>query len=369
MSRLNGKAGAGWHTKRITGRQLRIMPTKWRKLNTVTKPLRVGFVPLCDCAPLVMAQELGLFEKHGLRVHLSREIGWATVRDKIIYGELDAAHALAPMVFATSLGLGSVPADCVTGLVLSLDGNAITLSQSLRDAGVYDGASLRAFAQRWSTPLIFGIPFLYSSHHFLLRAWLVAHGLTPGREVQFVVVPPPQMAANLKVGHLHGYCVGEPWNSVATLAGYGWRVATSEEIAPQHPEKVLMVRRQFAETHAEQHARLIAALLEACQFCAAPKNRERVIETLGEPQYVNAPASALRDGCNFTLAHTSATDAAAHAPSADKAAWVLAQMHACGLLADHAAESRDLAAEIFRTDIFQTATQPNQRYETINSTH
>src|SRR5882672_4939688 len=96
-----------------------------------SRPLRLGFVPLCDCAPLVMAQELGLFEKHGLRVHLSREPGWATVRDKIIHRELDAAHALAPMVFAASLGLGSARADCLTGLVLNLNGNALTLAQSL----------------------------------------------------------------------------------------------------------------------------------------------------------------------------------------------------------------------------------------------
>ncbi|HTJ00173.1 MAG TPA: CmpA/NrtA family ABC transporter substrate-binding protein [Dongiaceae bacterium] len=334
--------------------------SKYRQqFNTAARPLRVGFVPLCDCAPLVIAQELGLFEKYGLHVHLSREVGWATVRDKIIYGELDAAHALAPMVFAASLGLGSVPAACVTGLVLSLNGNAITLSQTLADAGVRDGATLRAFTRHWSTPLIFGIPLLYSSHHFLLRAWLEQHGLIPGRDVQFVVVPPPQMVANLKAGHLHGYCVGEPWNAVATGAGHGWRAATSLDIAPHHPEKVLMVRREFAAAHPEQHERLIAALLEACHFCAAPENRERIIETLGEARYVNAPAAALRAGYDLTLDWAIAAAAAGetYEPTAAKAAWVLNHMRAAGLVPNPAVVTAATAAEVFRADIFQAARQ------------
>ena len=114
------------------------MQGRWQKTHTISKPLRVGFVPLCDCAPLVMAQELELFEKHGLRVHLSREAGWATIRDKIIYGELDAAHALAPMVFAANLGLGSVRAECLTSFVLTLEGNAITVARSLSGGAAWD---------------------------------------------------------------------------------------------------------------------------------------------------------------------------------------------------------------------------------------
>src|SRR5438552_14593927 len=131
--------------------------------------IRVGYVPLCDCAPLVMAQELGLFEKHGLRVRLCREAGWATIRDKILYGELDAAHALAPMVPAASAGLGSVAIPCLAGMVLNLNGNAITLSQTLWHAGARDGVSLRRVVRNGRSPLAFGVPFLYSAHHFILR--------------------------------------------------------------------------------------------------------------------------------------------------------------------------------------------------------
>lgn len=299
-----------------------------------------------------MAQELGLFEKHGVRVHLSREVGWATVRDKIIYGELDAAHALAPMVFAASLGLGSVQVDCLTGLVLTLNGIAITLSRELRDAA----RSLREFVRQRDQPLVLGVPFLYSSHLFLLQAWLKSQGLSIERDIQLVVTPPPQMPSNLKTGHLDGYCVGEPWNSVAQLAGFGWRAAASTSIAPQHPEKVLMVRRDFAETRAGEHHRLIAALYEACQFCAQPENRERVIETLGEPRYVNAPAAALREGCEFTLKHA-ASGPAALEPSAESAAWVLENLRESGLL-PAAMLTAGIAAKVFRADIFQAAIKP-----------
>src|SRR5258706_1332861 len=135
------------------------------------RSLRVGFVPLTDCAPLVMAHELGLFRKHGLNVALSRELGWATVRDKIIYGELDAAHALAAMPLAATLGLGSIQCDCLTALVLSLHGNAITLSNDLWRRGVRHGVSLRQeiVRSRGEKAFVFGTVHPVSSHHYLLR--------------------------------------------------------------------------------------------------------------------------------------------------------------------------------------------------------
>jgi ABC-type nitrate/sulfonate/bicarbonate transport system substrate-binding protein len=324
----------------------------------------VGFVPLCDCAPLAVASELGLFEKNGLNVELRREVGWATIRDKIIYRELDAVHALAPMVFAASFGLGSIQADCVTGLVLSLEGNAITVAQSLHGIGVSGGETWRKFVNRRGGPLIFGIPFLYSSHYFLLRAWLQSHGLRPERDVQFAVVPPPQMPVNLKAGHLHGYCVGEPWNSVAVSEKFGWRAATSAEIAPWHPEKVLMVRRDFAESRTDDHERLIAALLEACRFCASPGNRETVIEILTAPAYVKANPTVLLE--TFGRAgQTVDFSPEAHEPSAEKAAWVLDHLVESELM-PAIKEHRQAAARIFRADIFQNATQTQNPHELAN---
>jgi ABC-type nitrate/sulfonate/bicarbonate transport system substrate-binding protein len=320
---------------------------------------------LSDCAPLVVARELGLFDKYEVRVRLSREIGWATVHDKICYGELDAAHALGPMVFAAGLGLESPRIDCLTGVVLNRHGNAVTLSKALWESARH-GSSLRGFLQDRRDKLVVGIPFLCSSHHFLARSWLRSQGLSPEQVANFVVVPPPQMPANLKAGHLAAYCVGEPWNSVAVLAGSGMIAATSAEIAPLHPEKVLMVRREFAETRSEEHVRLIAALLEACTYCDAPQNHPQILELLSRKEYVNAPIEALRPSLaghlsglhgdeeprdDFTIFARDDTNE----PSEEKAAWILQGMRTSGLSGNSAAQDLALARRVFRVDIFEQA--------------
>lgn len=331
-------------------------------------PLRLGFVPLTDCAPLVVAHELGLFRKYGVRVTLHHELGWATIRDKVIYGELDAAHALAAMPVAATLGLGSIRCECLTGLVLNLHGNAITLSNDLRERGVSDGASLRqaAFRLRGEKTFTFGAVAPFSSHYFLLRRWLMNSGIHPERDVRIVIVPPPQMVANLKAGHLDGFCVGEPWNSVAAQSGVGWCVAASAELAPEHPEKVVMVRREFSEKRAEEHIALLAALLEACAFCEEKSNHAQLAATLARSEYVGAPESALLRGLcgefelgngrarpvrDFTIFHNHY----ANDPSAAKAAWVLQEMRAVATTLESSLFSAALGRRIFRTDIFEKA--------------
>ena len=350
------------------------------KVGVTQKKLRVGFVPLTDCAPLVMAHELGLFRKFGLDVVLSRELGWATIRDKVIHGELEAAHAVAGMPVAATLGLGSIPCDCLTALVLNLHDNAITLSNELWSRGVRGGTTLREeiIRSRREKMFTFGVVHPFSSHNFLLRDWLAAAGIHPDRDVRLVVVPPPQMVANLQVGNLDGFCAGEPWNSVAVQSRAGWCPAVSAELAPGHPEKVLMVRREFAEKRAGQHLALVAALLEACEFCDAPDNRERIIATLAQPAYVNVPASSLRRGFsaefdfghgevrhipNFNVFHRHH----ANEPSADKAAWVLQRLRSSGLGVDSPALNGALGRRVFRTDIFDQAVRI--RNSTTNLNH
>ena len=330
------------------------------------RAIRLGFVALSDCAPIVMAAELGLFAKHGIDVELHREVGWATVRDKIIYGELDAAHAPAGLVVAASCGLGSVRTECLTGLVLNLHGNAITLSQTLWQRGVRDGGTLRQAIPDSGGRLTFGVVHAYSAHSFLLRNWLRAHRILPERDVRIVIVPPAQVHANLKAGHLDGYCVGEPWNSLAVLTRSGWCVATSEDLAPRHPEKVLMVRRDFAERSEREHLALIAALVEACAFCAQPENRERLMETLAQPAYVSVPIQALRmsmagtfDYGNGRIEKQSSFHVFAgegvNEPSAEKARWVVENLLASGLVQDPSLVPAERAADWFRSDIFQQA--------------
>jgi two-component system, oxyanion-binding sensor len=330
--------------------------------------MRLGFVPLTDCAPLVMAQELGLFKKYGLHVTLTRELGWATIRDKVIHGELDAAHAVAGMPVAATLGLNSVACDCVTALVFNLHGNAITLSADLWERGVRDGKSLRAeiARTRGQKTFTFGVVYSFSSHNYLLRNWLAAAGIQPDRDVRIVVVPPAQMVTNLKAGHLDGFCVGEPWNSLAVRAGEGCVVAVSAELDPLHPEKVLMVRREFAEKREPEHLALIAALLEACAYCDQPENHNEIISVLARPDYVNVAADVLRCGLTgpFSFTKKEARNISdfcifhrqdANEPSADKAGWVLRNLRTSGLCKDATLLNAALSRKVFRADIFAAA--------------
>jgi two-component system, oxyanion-binding sensor len=333
-----------------------------------SQPLRLGFVPLTDCAPLVMAKELDLFRKHGLKVELKRELGWATIRDKVVYSELDAAHAVVGMPFAATLGLGCVQCDCLTALVLNQHGNAITLSRELCNRGVRSNSLLRAEIVRRgnSKPLTFGIVYPFSSHNFVLRAWLAAAGIHPDRDVRIVVVPPPQMAANLKAGHLDGFCVGEPWNSVAVQSGVGCCVAASAELAPGHPEKVLMTRRAFAEKRASEHLALLAAILEACVFCQDPANHCQIIATLARAEYVGVSEKALDPGfrgrldpeqgnlrtvADFNIFH----GRDANDPSSDKAAWVLKHLRETGRVSDTQLLDQTLGRRVFRSDLYNEA--------------
>ena len=331
--------------------------------------LRLGFVPLTDCAPLVMAQELGLFRRYGLSVTLCRELGWASVRDKLVTGELAAAQAVAGMPYAVSLGLGSPPTPCVTGLVLNLHGNGITLSNELWRKGVRDAATLGELIRRTRgrRTLTFGVVSPVASHHFLLRGWLRSGGIDPEREVQIVVVPPPQMPGALRAGHLDGCCVGEPWNSIAVQSRAGWCAAASAELAPGHPEKVLVVRRDFAQHNAGEHEALIAALLDACEFCDAAENRESVLSVLARREYLGRlPAAALRPALtgefdfgrgstrrvrNFLVFHRQD----ANEPSADKAGWIMQQMRASGLAPAPAELTPAFARSVFRCDVFDRA--------------
>ena len=344
------------------------MKTAIHSVHTLRRGIRVGFVPLTDCAPLVMAQELGLYQKYGLQVELSRELGWATIRDKMVHRELDAAHALAAMPIAATLGLGSVACACLTALVLNLNGNAITFSNDLRKRGVKDGKTLREeiIRSRREKTHTFGVVFPFSSHRHLLRQWFSAHGIDSERDVHIVVVPPPQMVANLKAGHLDGFCVGEPWNSVAVAARAGWIAATSAELDALHPEKVLMVRTDFATNRSAEHVALVAALLEACEFCDQPENHDRVISVLARPQYVGVTESALRHGItgqldfghgltrslrDFCIFHRDN----ANEPTGEKAAWALELVRASGLCPNPGAINFALGRNVFRADIFQQA--------------
>jgi ABC-type nitrate/sulfonate/bicarbonate transport system substrate-binding protein len=295
-------------------------------------PLRVGFVPLVHAAPLLAASALGLFEQHGLRVRLSREVGWATIREKILSGELDAAQALAPMPLAMSLGLNSAPADCLTALVLNNHGDTVILTRRLWRETQGDPKDLLASRSRSDAPLTFGIVYPHSAQSYLLRRWLTGAGLVADRDFRLVVVPPQQTVHHLKAGHLDGCCVGEPWGSLAVRSGVGVIAALSADLAPGHPEKVLLVRASFHQRHPDLHAALVRALLEACAWCADPANQPSMIALLAGAQGIDASAEVIAPSVTgeFNLGENrseSRPDALVfhgsrvNAPTLDCAAW------------------------------------------------
>ena len=264
-----------------------VSPTASRRaLGGVVQPVRIGFVPLADCAPLLVAEEMVMFRRHGVMVRLSCEVGWATVREKLLYHQLDAAHAIAGLALSMRMGISAPPMPVVAPFVFNLHGNAITLSRDLWNRGVRDARTLHKLLRSSSGRMLtLGVVSRFSSHAFLMRQWLATGGIIDGDRVRIVVLPPTQMASNLAAGVIDGFCAGEPWNSVAVHSGAGWIVATSEQLAPNHPEKVLLMSERFVEEHQVQAAAIVAALHEACAFCDLPENRPEVVRIL------------LRSGC------------------------------------------------------------------------
>jgi ABC-type nitrate/sulfonate/bicarbonate transport system substrate-binding protein len=339
--------------------------------------LRLGYVALTDAAPLLIARELDYFGRHGLPVELRPEIGWATIRDKVAYRELDGAHALAGMLFATKLGIGCPAANVLTGLVLNMHGNAITLAKDLADAGDDVGATLRSAARQrgGEDRLTFGVVFPWSTHHLQLLQWLREMGLDPDRDVRVVAVPPPQMFRNLAAGTIDGFCAGEPWNSLAVAKGAGRIVTVSALIDPGHVEKVFMVHAAFATDCADEHERLIAALAEACAWCDEPANRPQLVSLLAATTGLNLPPEVLAPALIGPLRYGSGQQIAgedflvfhrndANVPAPRRAERQLQAMARAGLVPAAVAHQLTIVDDLYRDDIYFHATGKSNNHAT-----
>jgi ABC-type nitrate/sulfonate/bicarbonate transport system substrate-binding protein len=327
-------------------------------------PLKIGFLQVNDCAPIVAARELGYFKKYGLPVEIKRLNSWRELHDQMVHAELDGAGAPGALPFLMRLGLISDTSPCVSGLVLSLQGNAITVSRELSLRGVRDAASLAELMRRdrGKRTYTFGVDLMFSSSYFLLCCWLRQSGLLPLAEVRIQTVPPAQMFPMLKLGYLDGFCAGEPWNSVAVDAKVGATVSTSAGLAPVHPEKVLLVREVFARERTQEHELLIASLLEACAFCDEPRNREALCELLSRPEYVDAPKECLAagllglsepQGSRIQSLHGLNIFQRHHAnkPTLARASWITGQLHTFFRWKQKPAG----LSHVFRPDIFDRA--------------
>ncbi len=245
--------------------------------------LRLGFVPLLDAAPLLVAERMGFFRDGGLRVRIEPELGWGSIREKIVYGELDAAHAPGGLLFSVLCGSHARPRPVCTDFVLNLQGNAITLSRRLWEKGVRDAQTLRLLIRsEGRRNIVLAVPSPFSSHQYLLRKWLRSGGICPDGDVRIAILPPPLVAEHMREGQIDGFCVGDPWNSAVALDGEGWIVATSGDLDPGHPEKVLLLTEEMRRERADEYAAFREALVRACRFCDDPVNRPGVAELLDE---------------------------------------------------------------------------------------
>jgi nitrate/nitrite transport system substrate-binding protein len=251
--------------------------------------LTIGFIPLTDCASVVMAGELGLFKKYGLNVTISKEASWAAVRDKLLLGQLDAAHVLYGLIYGAHLGIGSQKKDMAILMGLNHNGQAITMSKKLADAGIKDGASLKKAVDKKEREFTFAQTFPTGTHAMWLYYWLAAHDIDPFKDVKTIVIPPPQMVANMRVGNMDGYCVGEPWNARAIFDKIGFTATTTQAIWKNHPEKVLGTTKEFVDKYPNTTRAMMAAVIEASQHIDTMSNRDKVSEVIGGKSYVNAP--------------------------------------------------------------------------------
>jgi nitrate/nitrite transport system substrate-binding protein len=277
--------------------------------------IKIGFIPLTDCGSVVMAHELGLYKKHGVDVEVSREASWATVRDKMLSGDIDGAHCLFGMPFSVYTGVGGQAGkEMQIAMILNNNGQAITLSKDFceqvgfRDVGKVKSAVEALKAKKTVT---FAMTFPGGTHDLWLRYWLAAAGVDQ-KTVKIITIPPPQMVQNMKVGNMDGYCVGEPWNGVAVQQSIGTTHICTQDIWKHHPEKALVVNKQFSESRREELKGVMRAVLEASAWLDNPDNRKQAASVIGKPAYVNAPAEVIEArllgkydlGCNGTHTYT-----------------------------------------------------------------
>ena len=330
-----------------------------------------GFIPLVDCAPLVVAVEKGFFQRHGLEVTLHREASWASIRDKVVVGALDGAQMLAAMPIAATLGLGGMRRATITACALSLNGNGITVANSLYErmleadpgAMAQNPVSAKALkkvidADRAAgrDPMVFATVFPFSAQNYELRYWMASAGIDPDEDVHLIVVPPHQMAACLRAGIIDGYCVGEPWNRQAVFEGLGRILISGYEIWNHKPEKVFGVSRHWAEKHPNTHRAAIMALLAAAEWIDDPNNRLELARILYHRGGVDVSSEALLSSLRNPLGIPTNLffRNAATFPWVSHAMWFLTQMYRWG----HCTQSLDIAktaAAIYRPDLYREA--------------
>ena len=293
------------------------------------KDLKIGFIPITCATPIIMAEPMGFYKKHGLNVRVVKASSWAMIRDLSINGETDATHMLSPMPLAISLGVGSQSVPYVMPAVENINGQAITLAN--KHKGVKSAAEMKGFK--------FGVPFDFSMHNFLLRYVLAEGGVDPDREVQIRAVPPPEMVANLRAGNLDGYLGPDPFNQRAVYEEVGFIWMLSKDIWPGHPCCAFAARREFAEKMPNTFRATLHAIVDATQYAHDKSHRKEIAAAIAPKNFLNQPVEVLEqvltgvfpDGLGNTRNVPDRVDFDPF-PYHSMAMWILTQMKRWGYL-------------------------------------
>ncbi|MEM6857515.1 MAG: CmpA/NrtA family ABC transporter substrate-binding protein [Pseudomonadota bacterium] len=344
----------------------------------MTQRLTIGFLPLVDACLPILAHEHGFAEEEGLELSFQRDVSWATVLDRLLYGHSDAAHILAPLAIATTLGRGRPAQELAAPFVLGLNGNAFTVSNALAEALGCEGelgdprqlgARLKTVAtQRKAAgcPLRFGVVHRYSSHNYMLRYWLAGVGVQPDEDVEIVTVAPPFTADALKAGEIDGSCVGEPWNSIAVEKGAGQIVLATSQIWRRGVEKVLALKAERLKEIRPATEGLIRAMRRAGEHFVDPQNWDTNAAILARPEYCDAPHQLVRRAISDRLVLVKGGKVreypdfmfqyheAANFPWVSQAEWLYSQLVRWDGL-DYDAEDAAAAAKVFKPGVYRSA--------------
>ncbi|UUX49501.1 ABC transporter substrate-binding protein [Nisaea acidiphila] len=337
--------------------------------------IRIGFIPLVDAAPLVALKEIGFAREEGIEVSLHREISWSNIRDKLAVGLYDASHLLAPMALATNLGLAGPPADLVVPYVLNLNGDVVCATTDfLHAVGLPANASPSAISEKiragtLGRPVTFGVPFFFSTHHFLLRYWLAAEGIDPAKDVRIEVIPPPLMPEAIANGVIDGMMVGEPWGSVSVDMGTASIFLSATDIWAGAPEKVFGMRRRWTEENADAVHALLRALYRASNWAQDPGNRVTLSELLAKESYLDLSAEVIERALSGALTRTPQglqerverfmvfQSGASSFPWLSQALWFLDQMERWGFM-KVTPEHRRLVRNIMAPNLYRESLSP-----------
>jgi len=331
------------------------------------KEVKIGFIPLTDCASVVMASVLGIDQKYGVKIIPSKEASWAGVRDKLVNGELDFAHVLYGLIYGVHMGTSGPKKDMAVLMSLNNNGQAITLSKKLADKGAVDGASLAKLMSTDKREYTFAQTFPTGTHAMWLYYWLATYGVNPFKDVKAITVPPPQMVANMRVGNMDGFCVGEPWGHRAIVDGIGVTAVTTQDIWRDHPEKTLGTTAEFVKKYPNTARAVTAAILEAGRWIdTGLQNKMKMAETVADKSYVNTGVDAInqrilgryQNGMGKTWDDPNHmkfyNDGAATFPYLSDGMWFLTQHKRWGLIKEHP-DYLGIAKQINQVEIYKQA--------------